>query len=112
MENKRKQINEAWKFWKPIICKKDGTINISQLKKELSDFHHAINEVPTVYAHVTGGDMSYISYFAKDVIAVADEYYQKQRQEDTKEFLDTMKSQGTIRKKTYDALIKEVDNFI
>ena len=55
-------------FWKDIICKEDGTIDIEQLKCELSDFYRMIQEVPKVYCEVTGGILSKPLYEAETVL--------------------------------------------
>lgn len=55
-------------FWKDIICDDDGNINVEQLKKELRDFYHIIQEVPKVYYEVTDGTLSKCCYNAETVL--------------------------------------------
>lgn len=56
-------------FWKDIICDKDGNIDVEQLKKELCDFYHMIQEVPKVYYEVTDGTLSKCLYDAETVLS-------------------------------------------
>lgn len=44
-------------FWKDII-EKDGVVNMDQVKRELSDYHHILDQVPEIYMEVTGGMIS------------------------------------------------------
>jgi hypothetical protein len=79
----KKSVEEIWEsFWKPIVTTPDGQINLDQLKKELADFSFVMDEVPKVYCHITGSRMSYITYYAEDVIRVADDYAQECYRED------------------------------
>lgn len=68
----RKQLRENREFWDKIILRKDGTVNMTQLYRELSDFSFMMEQVPLVYCHVTGGILSKPNYYAKEVIALAD----------------------------------------
>jgi hypothetical protein len=63
-------------FWKDIVENPDGTLNIDQVKKELHDFYRAMQEVPKVYSHVTGGQLSKLLYEARTVIGEAERHYQ------------------------------------
>lgn len=106
------EVEESWNFWKDIILNPDGSINIEQLKKELSDFYFIMNEVPKVYDSVTGGRMSKISYHASDVIAESEDYYTGIYRERVDEFLSAMKDGGYINKNSYDNLVNEVNKYI
>lgn len=68
-------------FWKKIVENEDGTLNKDQVMRELYDFHHLIEQVPTVYSHVTGHRMSYHTYWAHDVNSVHDEVRQNDNEE-------------------------------
>jgi hypothetical protein len=46
------------KFWQPIICKRNGDIDLDKLKQELHDYFIVIQEVTLVYAELTGGRIS------------------------------------------------------
>jgi hypothetical protein len=69
-----KKVDKVWDvFWKDIVCNKDGSINIKQVKKELYDFHFVMQEVPKVYSHITNGRLSKILYPAETVITEVDD---------------------------------------
>jgi len=55
-------------FWKDIVENKDGTLNKDQVARELFDYSSLLDNVPTVYSHVTGDTLSYPSYCASSVI--------------------------------------------
>lgn len=54
-------------FWHGIVCTENGKLDVEQVKKELHDFYFIMQQVPLVYDHVTGGAMSKVMYYAKDV---------------------------------------------
>lgn len=65
-------------FWKDIICKEDGSIDIEQLKKELYDYNRVLDNVPAVYCEVTGGLLSYPTYKSETVLNIfREKYYDK-----------------------------------
>jgi DNA primase large subunit len=64
-------------FWKDIIEKDNGEIDMDALKRELHDYHVALDQVTIVYCHITGGRISKINTTADAVIQEADEYYEK-----------------------------------
>lgn len=75
MENK---VEKEWnEFWKEIVCNKDGSINLEQLKKELSDFSFLLEQVSEVYNHITDGLLSEVGYTAEKVINVVNEQQKK-----------------------------------
>lgn len=69
-------LEKSWEFWKPIIYKNDGTLDIEAVKKELCDFYFMLEEVPKVYCHITGNKLSKPLYFAHTIISEADQYYE------------------------------------
>ena len=70
----KKEIEKDFnKFWKEIICNKNGTINIKQLKKELYDYHYLMQQVPIVYCHITEGKFSKLMYPAETIIREAND---------------------------------------
>ncbi len=76
MEQKE-TADEVWsEFWAPICTKADGSLNLEQVKKELSDFHYVMQQVPKVYSHITGNLLSKIMYEARIVIDAADKHYE------------------------------------
>jgi len=76
-------------FWKDIV-EKDGVINMEQVKKELSDFHFMMQQVPEVYMEVTGGKISKCNTYAFEIINIfQDEYLSKGIvQDDIRDLLD------------------------
>lgn len=62
-------------FWKPIVAP-DGEINMEQLKAELYDFWTALQEVSSVYCHITGNKLSKITYKSEVVCQYADQHYE------------------------------------
>ena len=74
MKNKY-DVEKEWEYWKTIICNKDGTIDVEQLKLELHDYSLMLSEVPKVYIAVTGGMLSKPHYYADGVIQVFNERY-------------------------------------
>jgi hypothetical protein len=40
-------------FWKDIV-EKDGKVDMDQIKRELSDYHYLLQEVPYVYDSLAG----------------------------------------------------------
>ncbi len=64
-------------FWKPILAKESGEIDIAQLKKELFDYHMILGEVPKVYDSVTNGQVSKPNTAADVVIAMNDDVMTK-----------------------------------
>ncbi len=58
-------------FWKEIV-ETDGKLDIEKVKVELYDFSFMMQEVPTVYMHVTGNRLSKTMYYASSVISEAD----------------------------------------
>lgn len=91
-----KNKNNSWSFWKDIILKKDGTVNMRQLKKELSDFYFIIKQVPKVYCHITDNRMSKVNYHADTVIQVADECLQEKIKETVLDMIEDMRTEGVI----------------
>lgn len=90
----------SWKFWKDIILKRDGSINIRQLKKELSDFYFVMEQVPKVYCNVTGDKLSKIMYKAELVNAIADDYMTEKINESILSFIEEAQISGVISRAT------------
>jgi hypothetical protein len=54
-------------FWKEIIQNKDGSLNIDQIKKELSDYSLLITNLSDLYCLATGDKVSYTTTLAQEV---------------------------------------------
>lgn len=83
----RESIEQTKKFWDKIIRNPDGTLNEEQLYKELHDYSFVLDQVPTVYCHITGNTLSKVNYHADVVTSKADEYYEEYLRKDVHEFI-------------------------
>ena len=104
---------ECWdRFWKDIVCDKGGKINKRLVMNELSDYYFAMNEVPKVYMHVTGGLLSKCNYHASGVQHAADEHYRKVYRDNLSDFIKDMVANGYIQEEYVAVLEKEIDSYI
>ena len=62
-------------YWKDIICKEDGSIDVDAVKCELADYYRMLQNVPLVYSEVTGGMLSKPLYKADFVLGYFREKY-------------------------------------
>lgn len=95
-------------FWKEIV-ESNGELDLAQVKKELHDFHIMIEEVPKVYMHVTGSQVSKHLTDSEVVCSLADDHY---REINTpRQFLESEWSRGDVVSRSGDdeQLILEVD---
>lgn len=68
-------VEEVWQeFWLPIVAP-NGTVDIEQIKKELSDYWRFMDNCAQVYAHVTGNQISKVNTDPDVVCVYADTYY-------------------------------------
>src|SRR5688572_10090028 len=80
------EVEKVWReFWADIAAP-GGVLDLAQVKKELFDFHTAIDNVPKVYRHITGDRMSKITYPASTVIAAADDHWNESLEDERKEW--------------------------
>lgn len=63
-------------FWRPLVTREDGSIDLDAVKRELHDYRTILEEVPKVYMHVTGDKISKPNTEAMHVIAAADEHFE------------------------------------
>jgi len=69
-----KEMDRDWEhIWRPLVIRADGSVDIDQLKREFADFSFLLSQVPSVYAHVTGGILSKPNYHAATIIAIHDD---------------------------------------
>lgn len=81
------EIAQAQIFWTKLLKGK----NLRQeVQKELMDYHFIIDQLPTVYMHVTGGTLSKHMYFASVVCSVADEHVDNTVRENMREELEQL----------------------
>lgn len=64
-------------FWKEIVENPDGSLNLDQVKRELSDYHSFMGTAAEVYMHITDGKISKIQTTAGAIISIADECEEK-----------------------------------
>lgn len=82
----RKTPDQEWEdHWKEICTHPDGSLNLDQIKKELSDFSFMIREVPKVYCEITGNRLSKPMYYANTVLRAHDDYLEEQEAEQIEE---------------------------
>lgn len=68
------EVVERWdNFWAEMVTRRDGTVDVDQVKCELYDYWVCIDEVPKVYGEITGNAMSKPNYLASEVIGVHNE---------------------------------------
>ncbi|MFF2529275.1 hypothetical protein ACFVS2_10275 [Brevibacillus sp. NPDC058079] len=68
-------------FWKDICTNQDGSINLDQVKRELSDYQMVMNTASEVYCHITGDAISKVNTRASAIISEADAYYERIHEE-------------------------------
>jgi hypothetical protein len=76
---------EAWGFWKDIVCNPDGTINVEQVKLELSDFSMLMRFYGAVLCAVTGHRISKVNTHPSNVVSVFEDYLSERIEEEVTE---------------------------
>ena len=67
------EVERVWReYWLPLLRRADGRLNVGQLKGELYDAWHLVNEARAVYRHVTGGTCDDLTASAEGIIASAE----------------------------------------
>lgn len=99
-------------FWKEIILNEDGSVNVEQVYKELSDYSHMLKHVPIVYMHITKNTLSKPMYTAEQVTSLADQCYSEEYYETITEFLDQMVDEEIISNKLGEQLKSHLPNHI
>jgi hypothetical protein len=81
-----KAVEETWNdFWKEIVCKPDGTLNVEQVKKELHDYKIVMDCASKAFDAVTGGRVSKPNTDPGWVEQFAEEHYRSIFEEELKE---------------------------
>lgn len=73
------------KRWKEIILNEDGTVNLDQVKRELSDFWVMASFYQTVLEHVTGGRVSKLFTWPSVINSVADDIFNERVEDEVKD---------------------------
>ena len=82
------EVEQVWQeFWAPRVTS-NGVLDPEQVKRELFDYHHLLQEVPQVYDYITSGRISKPNTYASEVIGQAQECLQRDIDEAVKEALD------------------------
>jgi hypothetical protein len=86
-----RDYKETWeKRWKTICTNPDGSLNLDQIQRELSDFAFMLDQVSEVYCAVTGGFLSKPNYYAGSVISAFEDEVQKRIEQHEKEQMDSV----------------------
>jgi len=105
-----RDVEKDWdEFWKPLVTKEDGTVDMEQVKKELSDYNMILEEVPKVYEHVTGGTLSKPNYPADVVITQADDHLNEVVEDEIKDIIACHLSKKDAQRPLGD-LLDELDD--
>jgi hypothetical protein len=103
---------QLWEnHWKKNCTNLDGSINLDQIKRELSDYAFMLDQVPSVYSEVTGGTLSKTNYYSGGVIAAYENHVNeliKNHVQDIKEQVEGMKCGDH----NYDDAIDDVIDFL
>lgn len=101
-------VDEWDSFWKQICTNPDGSLNLDQIQKELSDFSRLLRDVPKVYNVVTGGVLSKAQYPAATVIELHNNYMKDEVEDRMKEYNE----ENEVNKKAekWDALGAKLEN--
>ncbi len=84
-EDKRLVEQKYQEFWKDIVENPDGTLNIEQVKKELSDYSMVMDIASKVYCSITRGRISKPNTNADCIIQVVEDLQQDDTQKAIKE---------------------------
>jgi hypothetical protein len=77
-------------FWKDIVERPDGTLDLEKVKGELYDYHMLLENSAEVYAHVTGGMVSKQNTLPGVVCDLADDDVEKHVEEVLGELRDEL----------------------
>lgn len=106
------KLNETKAFWDHIIRNEDGSLNEEQIYKELADFSFVMEQVPKVYCHITNNTLSKITYYADQVISVADDCYSEDIREHVVELADALIDLELISSIDRDEALKIIKMFL
>lgn len=103
-----------WQRWAEVVCNEDGSINIEQLKKELSDFSMLIEGLPRLFMHVTGGQCSMPNTHASVVMCLHDDYFSERCEEEIRDAIEDYKSsqEAVPSQNAQDAGVREVGGWL
>lgn len=74
------QTNQYWEeWWKPILVKKDGSIDVEQLKKELFDYRELTVKHCAFISEATGNKLSKPSYTLQSLLSAFYDHVEQER---------------------------------
>lgn len=82
---------KAGAFWRGVFAD-DVKGDREQIERELSDFHFIMEQIPSIYMHVTGGLLSKPNYPASSVIQAADDHLARHANEAIREAMEVVRS--------------------
>lgn len=101
---------DVWnEFWKDILENEDGSINVEQLKKELHDWHHVLDQIPIIYMELSGGILSKTGYWASQIMGLNQEQKEKAYEDGREETLQAVREEidETLNKALVEAMRAE-----
>lgn len=69
---KDESVENSWEFWKPIVCDKDGNVDVEQLKLELHDFSLLLERMSKLTDRLTNSHLSYPTYDVDTILELHD----------------------------------------
>lgn len=80
------ETERVWQeFWRPIVERPDGSIDMEQVKRELHDVHWLVDHCEKAYYWMTNGRVSKCNTEPETVIAIAEDIRNEDIAEATKE---------------------------
>lgn len=94
-------------FWKEICTNPDGSLNLDQIQRELSDLYLMMAWIPVVYDHVSGGMVSKALTWPSVVCSLADDHTNDVCDDAIKEAIENHKAEHWTRddESTYNSLL-------
>jgi hypothetical protein len=87
-------VQKVWdEFWVDILCKEDGLLDLDQMKRELSDYHMLLQNMPSILMEATGGRVSKPNTDRSVVIQLIQEEQQRLFEEGYDQAMDEMKDE-------------------
>jgi hypothetical protein len=87
-------VQKVWdEFWADLLTQEDGSMDYDQLKKELSDYHMLLENMPSILMEATGGRVSKPNTDRSVVIGLIQEYQQRLFEEGYDQAMDEMKDE-------------------
>jgi hypothetical protein len=77
--------DQAWEFWRPLVCNPDGSLNEEAVRNELSDFSMLMRFYSVVLCEVTGGHISKTNTHPSAVVSVFSDYLTERIEEAVRE---------------------------